>query len=252
MTGIMGTVYGTGLNKETVLFMVKQNSVSQREEMILKGREILLRWLKSKKEVDSSEWEKLCDIIIENQPGMLINMYITDCYSSVDTNDVYKAIIDYYKKHKYDRELEYAEEILRRYLITQGIVDTEEQQKIINIIRAKQPGMLMNLYVTDRYSSADSRLVEKAIMDYYEIDTPLYNYTKEMVANITTTNSNMDADVQEFADAYRANKDIYIKLSELTGVPPEVLAVIHYRENTTDYLNGDFQVYLHNGQNLEK
>ena len=184
MTEVMGSACGIGLDNGVMLFEMEQDFVYQREKMISSGREILMRRLKGEEDIDAAECDKICDIIMEKQPNMLINLYITDCYSS-----------------------------------------------------------------------ADSELVEKAIMNYYEKyrgepDTPLYNHTKEMIANITTTNSDMDAEIQKFADAYERNIDRYIELSKLTSVPPEVLAVIHYRENTSDYLNGDFQVYLHNGERL--
>lgn len=167
-----------------------------------------------------------------------------------DENVSITYAVERYIKNQNKDKIECGKQILLNRLIAQGITDRAEQQKIIDMIAEQKPGMLVNLYITDCYSSVDSNAVMKGIMEYYEIDTPLYNYTKDMVANITSTNSNMDADIQEFVDAYRANKERYIKLSELTGVPPEVLAVIHYRENTKDYLNGDFQVYLHNGQKL--
>lgn len=81
-------------------------------------------------------------------------------------------------------------------------------------------------------------------------DTPLYNYTLEMVGNITELDPKFDAEVESFRQAYERNRERYESLAELTGVPPELLAVIHYRENTRDYLNGEFRVYLHNGQQL--
>ena len=102
MVEVMKLAYEIGLDNVNMLFEMEQNSVNQREEMSLKGRKILLRWLKSKKDIDPSEWEKLCDIIMENQSDMLINMYITNCYSSTDTKKVYAAIKDYYNKHKMD------------------------------------------------------------------------------------------------------------------------------------------------------
>lgn len=56
--------------------------------------------------------------------------------------------------------------------------------------------------------------------------------------------------VTKFKDAYLKNIDRYKTLSEKTGIPPELIAVIHHRENTKDYLAGTFNCYLHNGQTL--
>lgn len=81
-------------------------------------------------------------------------------------------------------------------------------------------------------------------------NTPFYNYTRENIKAITTINHEMDMEVQKFADTYEKNKERYIALSKETNIPPEVIAVIHYRESAPDYFNGTFQVYLHNGEQL--
>lgn len=79
---------------------------------------------------------------------------------------------------------------------------------------------------------------------------PFYNYTRENIKAITTINHEMDMEVQKFTDTYEKNKERYIALSKETNIPPEVIAVIHYRESAPDYFNGTFQVYLHNGEQL--
>lgn len=81
-------------------------------------------------------------------------------------------------------------------------------------------------------------------------NTPFYNYTRENIKAITTINHEMDMEVQKFADTYEKNKERYIALSKETNIPPEVIAVIHYRENSPDYFNEKFEVYLHNGEQL--
>ena len=35
-------------------------------------------------------------------------------------------------------------------------------------------------------------------------------------------------------------------------MPKALIAAIHYRENTNDYIKGKFKIYLHNGQQLGK
>ena len=58
-------------------------------------------------------------------------------------------------------------------------------------------------------------------------------------------------ELQEIREAYLRNKDRYERISQESGlIPPEAIAAIHYRENATDFLNGDFKVYLHNGDSL--
>ncbi len=58
-------------------------------------------------------------------------------------------------------------------------------------------------------------------------------------------------ELQEIRNAYLKNIDRYKEISQKSGlIPPEVIAAIHYRENATDFLNGSFTVYLHNGDPL--
>ena len=83
-------------------------------------------------------------------------------------------------------------------------------------------------------------------------DTPLYRYTEEHVSNIIVVDSKFDAERDKFKAAYEKNIDRYQELADEIGVPPELIAVIHYRENTKDYLEGNFNVYLHNGEQLGK
>ena len=83
-------------------------------------------------------------------------------------------------------------------------------------------------------------------------DTPLYKYTEENVKNIVTLDSKFDAERDDFKTAYEKNIERYKELAEEVGVPPELIAVIHYRENSKDYLDGSFNVYLHNGEQLGK
>lgn len=49
------------------------------------------------------------------------------------------------------------------------------------------------------------------------------------------------------ADLIKANKDKYQAVEKLTGVPWQVIGVIHYRES-----NCDFDTYLGNGQSLHR
>jgi|GEM_PF-2788999 len=81
-------------------------------------------------------------------------------------------------------------------------------------------------------------------------DTPLYEYTEEMVGNIFEIDSKFEDEVKKFAEAYEKNKSVYEEIAKKAGVPPELIAIIHHRENTPDFLNGTFNVYLHNGEKL--
>lgn len=79
-----------------------------------------------------------------------------------------------------------------------------------------------------------------------------YKYMKEQLQEVTSIDNKFDGLIKEFIEAYIKSEAIYRDLAEKVGIPAELLAVIHYRENSTDYLNGTFNVYLHNGEPLGK
>ncbi len=72
---------------------------------------------------------------------------------------------------EYQNKLESGEEILKSYLIAEGITDSEKQEEICNIIKEYQPIMLINLCNADRNSARTTEDtaedVFKEIMDYY-------------------------------------------------------------------------------------
>ena len=77
-----------------------------------------------------------------------------------------------------------------------------------------------------------------------------YLYTEATVKQTIKNTSKFDSEIEDFKKAYEKNKAIYEDLSQKAGVPPELIAVLHYREGTDDYLNGRFNIYLHNGEKL--
>lgn len=83
-------------------------------------------------------------------------------------------------------------------------------------------------------------------------NTPLYNDIASKISQITNINSKFNAECNKFSSAYFKHQQRYERIAAIVGVPPELIAVIHYRENTTDFLAGTFNVYLHNGDPLGK
>ncbi|WP_051775181.1 C39 family peptidase [Paenibacillus tyrfis] len=77
---------------------------------------------------------------------------------------------------------------------------------------------------------------------------PIYNHAKEMVRKINKIDQDkFGKELQKFAEIYKKNIDIYERISKKTGVPPQLIAAIHYREASCD-----FSAYLHNGEKLGK
>ncbi len=74
-----------------------------------------------------------------------------------------------------------------------------------------------------------------------------YENTKQLISQITEIDPNnmFSYDVQNFKKIYAENQDVYEQISIETGVPPALIAALHYRESACN-----FGTYLHNGQPL--
>ncbi len=85
------------------------------------------------------------------------------------------------------------------------------------------------------------------------INTTLYNnsnlYKQEadLLSQVNQIDTDFDNELENFKEAYKKNIAIYTEISKRTGLPPELIAAIHYRESGCD-----FSTYLHNGDPLGK
>lgn len=77
-------------------------------------------------------------------------------------------------------------------------------------------------------------------LDQYELNAIL-------IKNISFIYPEWNDTMRKFVEVYEKNIERYMSISQQAGVPPEIIAVIHYRENTRDYFNGDFASDIHNG-----
>lgn len=82
-------------------------------------------------------------------------------------NKVYDLIMDYYRNHKNDRELEYAEGLLDNYLESKGYTNSVERQFIISMIREEQAQQLLNLYYINLNSPLNCGAIVEDIEKYY-------------------------------------------------------------------------------------
>ena len=168
MIQVMQSANRTGTDINMTFYGKDLQSGVSYEERLAYGQRVLLSYLKVRGISDPEEQQKICDLIMENQPSMLINLYIKDYYSDLDVGTIYNSIMDYYNKHKNDRELAYAEGLLDSYLESNGYTNSVEREFIISMIKEEHPQMLFSLYVTDRYSTVDSREIVGHIIDYYK------------------------------------------------------------------------------------
>lgn len=137
------------------------------EEALLDG------YLQANGYTNSVERQFIIDLIRENRPDLLTNLSVMDCNSSSTSDSVLQQILLYYDKYKNNKKLETAEEILRNYLTVQGI-DSVKQQEIVDMIRKEDPVTLLNLYITNCYSSSDAEAVLRVIMKKYEQSNQYY------------------------------------------------------------------------------
>lgn len=74
---------------------------------------------------------------------------------------------------------------------------------------------------------------------------PVYTHNKELLAKIDQVDPKFDRELRKFKDIYEKHKNIYQEISEKTGIPPKLIAAIHYRESSCN-----FSTYLQNGDPL--
>ncbi|MBQ4900164.1 C40 family peptidase [Paenibacillus sp. Marseille-P2973] len=83
---------------------------------------------------------------------------------------------------------------------------------------------------------------KQKIIALYERNLQILPYITKDLTNKEVINS-----LEKFKSHYSKFKERYEKVSVKTGVPPELIAAIHWREGS-----GDFSTYLHNGDPLGK
>lgn len=91
-----------------------------------------------------------------------------------------------------------------------------------------------------------ANLWEEGISKTYQ---KYYDNNKVLLSEIIQINSDgrFNYEIENFNKIYNDNKEMYQKISQSTGVPPKLVAALHYREST-----GNFNTYLHNGEKLGK
>ena len=82
----------------------------------------------------------------------------------------------------------------------------------------------------------------------------IYTYITKLIKKrkIKKKTRKFDGELKKFKKAFVKNKSMYKKVAKKAKVPAQLVAAIHYRENTSDCLGGKFDSYLHNGDMLGK
>ena len=119
-------------------------------------------------------------------------------------------------------------------------------------MRGMVPGIMMSSMLFCRHGGIITPVTsgQTTLLYAANLDMDWYKYNEEMIGKIYAIDSKYNETIKHFKEAYERNKSRYMRLAKQMGIPPEMLAVIHYRENNGDYMQGGFNVYLHNGQSL--
>ena len=77
------------------------------------------------------------------------------------------------------------------------------------------------------------------------LSSELYNYEATNIDKLTINEGAFSYDIDNFKKIYEENRDTYERIAKATGIPPQLIAAIHYRESGCN-----FNTYLHNGDPL--
>jgi len=97
--------------------------------------------------------------------------------------------------------------------------------------------------LNNSYIQSGEYSVNKALLS-----NELYKHEADLISQINSIDTNkFSKNIKRFKEIYETNKKTYEEISRKTGIPPELVAAIHYRESSCD-----FNTYFHNGDPLGK
>ena len=160
MLQVMQSANRTSVDIKALVHGMRPQPKGSHEERLESGRKALLNHLQARGITDSTVQQEVCDLIKEEQPYMLENLYMADFCGSEDTGEIYNLIMEYYTDRK-------TEMTFMEYLGKYGVTDPAEQQEIYGMITEKQPSMPRELYRAVREESGDADGIFSAAMDYY-------------------------------------------------------------------------------------
>ena len=183
--------------------------------------------------------------------------------------DVIKKIINFFNpsKKSNDKPSDEVEE-LRKEKIELKKMEKQEEQKIyayiqktygyskedMDYLKCNHKELLLSLYdAASNKNSVDEDKIRQHIntlldptMNMTKVSKTSYIRNAEIIDDMETTNNGrFDAELEYVKKIYNENKDIYMSISQKTGVPPELICAIHFRESACN-----FDTHLHNGQPL--
>lgn len=91
------------------------------------------------------------------------------------------------------------------------------------------------------YNSSSGKGIPSSVIDVWknqlEIQLSQITFLDRGNNNIQAiiTSTNFDKEIEDFKEIYENNADIYQRISEQTGFPPELVAALHYRESGCNF-----------------
>ncbi len=202
--------------------------------------------------------EKICNInLIFNSENKNDSLLINKSLNNINLQKA-RVVIKYFDVYKYLSGLknEKGERLYTNGEIVDFLYKLENDGSdllvSLDLLRRFQDGEYsarLKKIAKELERSAPYRYERYFNQDLYDSNI-YYKHTADKIASISGT---VDDDrLPGLLEAYEKNKDVYINISQQTGMPPELLAAIHYREDATDFTNGTFGVYILNGDELGK
>ena len=200
------------------------------------------------------DWGEVAYILQNYRPEILRDLY--ESQSAEEKELIFGSILKIYN----DYRIEQGAIILSNYIEGNSdlLADELTPELTVALFRVLEPHRLMSIYgIKD--SSAQREYCEYLIhisnmFDSYQM---FYANTWLQVNNIESftdnnDNQNFDYLIDEFVRIYNDNIVIYNEIAEDVGLPPAVIAVIHYRENSINFFAEEFNIDITNGSNLEE
>lgn len=173
-------IYSVGAILKNVF---KNSSKTLFDEKVECGKQTLMKYLEAHGITDPKEQQKIISMFLQKDlQGMLVNLYITDCYSSVDANIIFNEILNYYNRHKNDITMEDVESLT----FTENgakieLTDVQKETFVecwnmfsdMGLSQEQIIGAMANLYAEGRYSSTNAQ-DGKANFPIGEIDDSNY------------------------------------------------------------------------------
>ncbi len=207
------------------------------------------------------DWGQVVYIMQKLRPGLLKDL------NEIQDNDkkaeIFESIIKIYNEYRIEQGAIILENFIKEN--SENINNVRKPEAIVPFLYFFYSDKLIDLYEIEEVSEIETNcqdLIEFYFNEENNLDTRwgkiFYAYTWMQINSIESfTNNNLDnadfdADLEDFLYYYEEYEDVYIDIAKEIDIPPQLIAVIHYRENPQDFKDGTFGIRLHDGHSLNE